>query len=182
MRDFLKPEWKKFILPIILIILFFVVINAFYTSGSVMDKYGCEAVSLIQEQQANIKQNNTLAINQTVSRMRFLSQNIQNDMRQIQNIEPIFNFVKTIDPFIPVPCEAMQGNVCEFYINKDTYNCFINLKSEKTTGINILAEPEINEYRVVSLPYLGLNVLLVFIEGYLISLIILFVYQKIKKK
>jgi len=177
-KEFFGVEWKKFILPVLLIILFVVVINSFYSLGSVMDKYGCEMVSLVREQITNVKQNNTFAINQTANKMKSLSENIQKDMKKFQNIEPVFNFLKMLDPIIPVPCEFMDGNFCRFYINESTYNCLTSLKTNEGTG---LTQPKIVEYKRASIITFGLNGLLLFTEGYLISSLILFIYRKIIK-
>lgn len=189
-KEFLKPEWKKFILPIVLTIIFFFTTSVFYSLGSIMDKYGCEMVLLIEEQLTNMEKNDTLAFNQTAEKGRLLFQNMQTDTEQIQvhfeSIEPVIHSISTIDPIFPVPCETIseiQGNVCEFYMSEETYNCFESFVSEDSgVMMDIFGETEKIEYKKASAITLGLNVLLLFVEGYLISSAILFIYRKIRKK
>lgn len=185
-KEFIKPEWKKFILPIVFIIFFLILINTFYFWGSVVDKYGCELISLEEEYIINIKQNNTLTINQSINKIESLPSAYQ--------IYPIFIFLQTIDPIIPVPCGFfIRGNIiCEYYITEDTYSCIKNkgLEIEKTLGslgslIFKLSFPMFNvtsEYKKASIITQTLNILLLFIEGYLISSVILFAYRRLRKR
>jgi len=179
MGDFLKPEVKKFILPIILIILFLVVINALRISGSIGDKYDCQIVALIQKNVVNMQQNNTDVIDQVNSEMKLLSQNKQKEIKPLQYSNSISAFVKIIDPIIPFPCEDLgKSNICSFYINKDTYDC---LKNIDFSG-NIFSQPKMSVYKPLPLWIILLNVLLLFIEGYLVSSIVIFFYGKIRDK
>ena len=81
MGDFFKLNWKKFILPVILIIIFLVVINALRISGSIGDKYDCQVVTLIQKNIDNAQKNDTAAVNQVDSEMKLLAQNKQKEVK-----------------------------------------------------------------------------------------------------
>jgi hypothetical protein len=188
-KEFLRLDWKKFILPVIFIILFAIVINSFYLLGSVLDKYTCESVSLAKELQNYREQNDTLAIGQFISKNEPFFQNMQNEYehlaKAIGTMQPIINFVKIMDPVIPMPCEGTEGYYCEFYSGKDTYNCFQNVVSGDWLNENVfgsLFHTEIKEYKKASFVTFGLNTLLLFIEGYLVSCFIFWIYYKIKKK
>lgn len=195
-REVLEPEWKKFILPLVLIILFSFVINTFYSISSITNKYGCEIVSLVQEQNDNIKQNNTLAFNETVKKSISLIQRMQNDADYLELnknekknkvfFEPVYSFLNVIDPALPVPCELQNTRFCEYYVNKQTYDCTIRMIGQNETGgLNqavIFEKIPMKDYTKSSIINLGSNVLLLFVEGYLVSSLILFAYRKIRKK
>ena len=174
-KELLKPEWKKFILPVAFIILFFVAINSFYYVGSSFDKYGCDQVSLSKELQSNLRENNTLAYNQTWNKLRSLSENWSYEIMHTRNVRIISDFVKMIDPIIPVPCEfgVGAGVICEIYMNEETYNCF-NSQGDATM---FPFEPK---YKKASAVTFGFNVLLLFAEGYLISSVVLFAYREMR--
>jgi hypothetical protein len=179
MGDFFKLNWKKFILPVILIIIFLVVINALRISGSIGDKYDCQVVTLIQKNIDNAQKNDTAAVNQVDSEMKLLAQNKQKEVKHLQYSESISAFVKIINPIVPFPCENLgKSNVCQFYINKETYDC---LKKLDING-DIFSQPKMSVYKPVSLWIILLNVLLLFIEGYFVSSIIMFFYGKIRDK
>jgi len=179
MGDFLKLDWKKFILPIILIIIFLVVINALRASGSIEDKYDCQVVTLIQKNVANINSNDTVAISQVNSEMKLLSQDKQKEIKPLQYSNSISAFVKIIDPIIPLPCEELgKSNICKFYINKDTYDCIKNIDFSG----NVFSQPKMSVYKPLSLWIVILNVLILFIEGYFVSSIIFFFYWRRKDK
>lgn len=181
--SFLRPEWKKFILPIVFIILFIVMISSFYYTASVLDKYGCEVASLYERLDTYREQNDTSGITQTVDALESLSQNYKNDMKITEGVGPVLSIVLAIDPIVPVPCEFMVSGLtltpCQFYASEETYNC---MKGSIGGTISVFAEPEIKEYKGVSVATLGLNVLLLFVEGYLISAVVLFIYRKIRSR
>ncbi len=175
-KEFLKPEWKKFVLPVIFVTLFLVAINAFYSYGSVIDKHGCETISLYKELQDNINKNDTVVINQTMAKWLAMSQNMERDILRFEVIVPVFTFLNTIDPVFTLPCEVIGSN-CEFYINEDTYKCFFGMKDNNT--FLSLAEPP--EYKKASIATFSLNILILFAEGYLLSAVVLFGWRRTKK-
>lgn len=187
MKEFLKPEWKKFILPIALIVLFLVMIVSFHLYSSVMNKYFCGTISLFQELEATMKQNDSLAyeraFNKTVASPFFTEG--QNYDELVRGAAYISIFIRTIDPFMSLPCEYkydyynfLVNDFCEYYINKETYNCCASLPESSNISCFDTAKP----YKGVSLVTQGLNVLLLFLEGYLISCVALFAYRKVGKK
>jgi hypothetical protein len=155
------------------------VINALRISGSIGDKYDCQVVTLIQKNIDNAQKNDTAAVNQVDSEMKLLAQNKQKEVKHLQYSESISAFVKIINPIVPFPCENLgKSNVCQFYINKETYDC---LKKLDING-DIFSQPKMSVYKPVSLWIILLNVLLLFIEGYFVSSIIMFFYGKIRDK
>ena len=176
-KDFFKPEWKKFILPIIIIILFLVTIKSFYSIGDVMDKYICKMLYLSQEKQDYLRRDNILAANQTYNQKLLpLYKNLTDDLDKIRDKEPLINFFYTINPVIPMPCRAyLPEKSCKFYINEETYRCRTAAGSYKGTGESPMP------YRKPTLFNFGLNILLLFFEGYIISSIILGIFRKLPK-
>lgn len=183
-KEFLRPEWKKFILPIILIAIFIFVINYLFFLGSTFDKYICQLTSLVNNLQTLRENNQTLAYNQTLDEARSLVKSLQNDVTSRGGNTKLFldsvKTIKTIDPFVPVPCEIMPSHLCQYYLNKESYDCIIN--ANVSSPFIILGTPNIPEYNKVSFITIGLNILFLFVEGYLISCLIALGYNKFKKK
>ena len=134
-----------------------------------MNEYGCELASLVNEKNTASEQNTTLS-EQTLNRFDEILNKIEQD--NVYKNYIIFNIISTIDPFIEYPCEFTATDSCRHYINKDTYKCLYS----SSTGFL----PE-KDYRPVSITTSILNILLFFIEGYLISSVIIFLYRKIRK-
>src|SRR3989338_8083894 len=57
-RHFLKPHWKKFILPLIFGILFLILVSNFQALGAFLDKYTCESEVLYSQLDQNKRENN----------------------------------------------------------------------------------------------------------------------------
>lgn len=180
-KEFLKPEWKKFVLPVVFIVFFLIIVGSFYYIGSVLDKYGCQTASLITEA-SEYGSENELKFNQTFEELGLISQNMQTDLEAVETLFPILNFFLIIDPIFPVPCTFMAGfmhvtGLCEYYISEETYNCFGTVNPDFSS---FFEGPKIKEYQPASLTAFGLNILLLFVEGYLISAVVLFIYRKIR--
>src|SRR3989338_5248858 len=56
-RHFLKPHWKKFILPLIFGILFLILVSNFQALGAFLDKYTCESEVLYSQLDQNKREN-----------------------------------------------------------------------------------------------------------------------------
>ena len=139
-------------------------------------------VSLIQKGQTYTRENNTLAAEQTLNSFKSLSENMQKGIKPVQDLQPLFSFLMTMDPPMPVPCEFTIGDICEFYMNEETNDCFMSLRSGNIGGLfGFFAEPKITEYRGTSFVSFGANIFVLFVEGYLLSSVILFAYRRIRK-
>ncbi len=208
-KEFLKPELKKIILPLALIFFFSIIISNFYHYGHVEDKYDCELISLGNEyhllqdkRQENIKKNDTIAINQSTNDMKVTLQKLSNNLQKmseekysliinIKDIKPVVWLIKSLDPILPVSCSLTVDDFCEdptnschesimspidncrHYYSKNTHDCLYS-----NADFVLFAE----EYRKISINILILNIILLFIEGYLISSMVLFAYRKVKNK
>ncbi|MCD6215533.1 MAG: hypothetical protein B6U68_01965 [Candidatus Aenigmarchaeota archaeon ex4484_14] len=183
-KELLRPEWKKFILPIIFVILFLFTVSTFYSVASVMDKYVCDIASLFQQQEDSFKQKDMTALNQTVEKMDSLREEMTNELKNIDKLEePIslsLRAIISIDPFFPTSCSYVTTDFCKFYISEKTYNCSRDIASKSFRLLPI--ELKLKEYQRVSLAILGLHGLILFLEGYLISAVVLFSYRKLRKK
>ncbi len=183
-KELLRPEWKKFVLPIIFIILFLFTISTFYSVASVMDKYVCDIASLFQQQEDSFKQKDMVAFNQTVEEMNTLREEMMNELKNIDKLEePSFlslRVIISIDPFFPMSCSYVTTDFCKFYISKESYDCSRDIASKSFALPPI--ELKLKEYQRVSLAILGLHGLILFLEGYLISAVVLFSWRKLRKK
>ncbi len=179
-KEFLKPEWKKFVLSIILIMSYLVLLSNFYSYGAAIDTFIQEQESFSQELKSAQEQNNTLLIEQLNKRGLELRKSINPAMLNLEKIEFIYVFIEKIDPFLNVPCELVRKSSCEHYGNKKTYDSSVALMSI-TSDFNIFEKPDIIEYRKASVFTALFNVVILFIEGYLLSSIILFIFRILKK-
>jgi len=192
-KEFLKPEWKKIILPSILILIFIILIKFSYDTASLFDKYLCEIFSVAKQKQVYIEQNNTKALEDIEIRLENLSNNFRievekNRLLKLADEEFFFHAfmnMKKINPLLPFPCEHnivdLRYKHCRFYINEETYDCLANFTSPKNIIFGFYKK-EMREYKKVSFFDISLNILILFIEGYLISCLILFCYRKIIRR
>lgn len=178
-KELLRPEWKKFVLPIIFIILFLFTISTFYSVASVMDKYVCSLTDLIKEQHTAFENNDTVTINETQKKINETFQVIGPEFKQLEDFWPVVEFIKFINPITPIPCELSLSDFCMFYTNEDTYNCFKS--TEPPTSLSII-ELEVKPYKKVSISAFALSIMILFLEGYLISAVVLFSWRKLRKK
>lgn len=199
-KEFLKFEKKKLILPVILILPFFVLVNSFYTLSSVQDEYLCESTYLNEELIIYYNQNNTLAYNQTVEKLDNIRENMAEFeksniyLRDKKIIERLFFPMNKINPLFPVPCEwgispVYGRQTCVYYLNEKSYNClkeflsFLNQNEDPyTSTYTSILSTSLPDYKQISAFILTLNILVLFVEGYLISCLILFIHRTIKNK
>ncbi|MCD6226357.1 MAG: hypothetical protein J7J93_00990 [Candidatus Aenigmarchaeota archaeon] len=191
-EEFLRPEWKKIILPAIFILIFIILIKISYDAASLSDKYLCDIFSLVKQIHVCIEQNNTECFEESQIILENLSNNFMNDLernRLLKNEKIFFNVfmnMKKINPLLPFPCEHnMDVKYCRFYISKETYDCYANFTIPENIIFHIIFgfyKKEMREYKKVSFFDISLNTLILFIEGYLISCLILFCYRKIIRR
>jgi hypothetical protein len=185
-KSFLKPDWKKFILPAVFIALFLVLLNSFYNMGHIGDKYMCDVYSAGKQLQIYREQNNTFGFDQTEQRLLSISISIQKESESFKPIwfKPVWDFTTLVSPIVPAPCEFLGSyNVCEFYINETTYTCMVGQHLPlPVVYVSSILESGQYEYNRASALMPALNILLLFAEGYLISCAVLFGYEKIRKK
>jgi hypothetical protein len=173
---FLKFEWKKFILPLILIILFAYQTYVFYSIGSLMDKSICQITNIQETARNYIKQNNTEMLDELTIERGLKMKELQEDINNAMGIKAIFYITTAIDPFFPVSCEITFKNYCRHYVSQETYNCAYNFATDLSS---LLERPE---YKPVSSWLLILHFILFFILGYFISAVILWVFRNVKIK
>ncbi len=193
-KAFLRPEWKKMILPLIFILIFMFLIYSSYTIASIGDDYICEYCEFtdIIYDIHNIDQNDTLTINQTVTKIENLSNNFKQDIEKKEIISTygliFIGPMMIINPIYPGPCELgdslLNTDFCVYYTSEESYNCLDDLSekiekfSENSPIIMMISFPE---YKQLSIFNIVANLIFLFIEGYLISSIILLIYRKLDK-
>jgi len=196
MIDLLKPDWKKFIIPLILFFTFLMLVKSFFDVASVIDKNACKILSLLQEANSKIEENDIKTINKTYYNLVAISKNITRETKKLESFTIFLEIFKKIDPLFPFPCEFVIFSDCRFYINENTYKCLTkDLETEELQPKNyvvvdndiinfflILSEIENKEYKKASADIILINILLLFLEGYLISIFIILIYRKIRKR
>jgi hypothetical protein len=194
LKEFFKPTWKKFILPIILIVLFFSVMSIFYSLGSLTNKLSCPNINLAIEFAIASQKNDTAAMNAIFRKMENFRVEHEDEFKQAESFLQLgskMSFIKIIDPIFPGDCRftEQEFNVCRDYINRETYECITNytktiLELEPLEGIGapLIAGWPLIPYNPLSILDILLNVLFLFFEGYILSCLIISAYNKIKGK
>ncbi|MGV8162209.1 MAG: hypothetical protein ACP5N2_02630 [Candidatus Nanoarchaeia archaeon] len=59
LKEFLKPEWKKFVLPVLLVLMFIFVLFPFYSIGSFNNDVACEVYPKILDLSKNLQEINS---------------------------------------------------------------------------------------------------------------------------
>ncbi len=189
-KYFLKPHWKKFILPLIFVILFLVLVSSFQALGFFLDKYSCESETLYSQLDQNRKANDTVAENATKEQIKNLIVRMQQDAPQggIVNIISLYT-IGVVDPLIPFPCLMISGEsgFCQFYVNQTTHACMVeSIKNVKVEDFNNTAlqnvKFEVKPHTPQSLPLFIANIIVLMVEGYLISVAIQIFFVKRKQK
>ena len=202
-KEYLSFEFKKFVVPIILIIIFLFAIGTFYVNGKTNDEYMCKILSISANSKFLI---NTTATKNGVNYSEALESLIGTpEMKEYQTVAdkfmkerkskmlsypgfrsldpleklfvvPFYNVLFNINPFIPVPCEELRNG----YSGK-SYICKFYISEETydcikeaVPGTNLL--PYSKSF-MMNLVYILLNVGVLIIEGYLFSAAILFLYR-----
>ncbi|MBI4163824.1 MAG: hypothetical protein HY512_03100 [Candidatus Aenigmarchaeota archaeon] len=189
-KHFFKPTWKKFIIPLVLILLLLVLVSNFNAIGTFLDKYSCESEALYSEYDQYKKTNNTEGLNQTEVQIKELGQRMVRDAPQ-GGIVPIISLytVGVIDPLVPFPCLMIEGEspFCQFYVNETTHACMV--KSIENTKLEDFNNTALRDIKFSIRPYINpsatiliVNIIVLIIEGYLISVLIQFIYTKQKNK
>ncbi len=190
-KEFLRLEWKKIIIPVIFIVLFLNIINTLHSFGLIEDKYACDISRGIRDIKEFRKRNDTSPVNTTINRLENLSESMTDEIVAIVNellyLPAIYSFafIRVIDPFFPTSCEFYAGignyEFCQYYMSEETYDCIINALPGPNTFIGVdLWRDEFKSYTELGVPVLLFNIIFLFIEGYIISCLIVFIYRKIR--
>jgi len=191
-KEFLKLDWKKFVIPSILIIVFMIFISWFFAVSKPLEKHGCEMIELYNRLANYRERNDTLGMNKTITELESLRNQIREEIdsstflfKDIDDVRVIYDFIIKIDPAFPTPCSISTTKNCRYFISKSTYDCMIESyrKGEATESLFGLIEPqELPPYNKLSTLDLSLNIVILFSEGYLFSCLISWIYNKVKKK
>jgi hypothetical protein len=176
-KSFIEFEWKKIVLPIILIILFTYQIFVFYSVSNVVEDYLCDANEVLQNIETFREQNNIEQLNKTILEWQPKAEKFEKDLEKSLGSETIFMVSQTINPFFPFPCELSPKNHCRYYISKKSFDCMYDVDS--SSGFDPLFEVSKPEYKKVSVFLLIFHLAIIFIIGYLISAIIIFIFRNI---
>ncbi|MEA3255294.1 MAG: hypothetical protein U9Q22_05620, partial [Candidatus Altiarchaeota archaeon] len=82
-KDFLKPTWRKLVIPVVFIALFMYTLSFFHTVGLISDKYNCEQLRLLAELNEADLRNDTEAFNETLSRLWLVEDQFSNEFTGI---------------------------------------------------------------------------------------------------
>lgn len=188
-KGFLEIEWKKFILPIFLIILFGYQVYAYFSIAHFTDDTSCYLVKQKELMDNYYQQNNTKLFEKTISETESTLAELNEEFNtKIVEEVPflLISSVSKIYPFFPISCEVEfnPNKNCRYYSSKESYDCMLEFVNSAITDSQILSifNTSLPEYKKVSTSVIVLHFILIFIWGYLISAIILFAFRSIRKK
>ncbi|GEM_PF-2604826 len=190
LKYFLKPHWKKFILPLVFVILFLILVSSFQSLGTFLDKYSCKTETLYKQLDQSKKDNNTQAENQTKKEITDLLVKMQQDAPQGGIVQLVSLYtIGLINPLVPFPCLMISGEsgFCQFYVNETTHNCMVeSIKNIKLEDFNNTALKnirfEVKPYTQSSTPIFIASIVILIVEGYLISVLVQIVFVRRKEK
>jgi hypothetical protein len=187
-QGFLNPEWKKFILPVFLIILFGYQTHIYFSLGNFGDEAYCYSVQQVKLIEKYSEENNTGLLTETANELQsqifYLDRKYNLDASE-SGVFYISSSISKIYPFFPVSCEVPinPNKFCRYYFTRESYDCTLEMYNI-TAGNIIFSVFDLNipEYKKVSNLVIILHFILIFIWGYLISAVILFAFRGIKRK
>ncbi|MBT3720674.1 hypothetical protein HN789_02195 [archaeon] len=180
MKEFLKPNWKKFLLPIFLIVCFFVLVKYYFYYAIIVDEHTPTLINFIDEIEEYRKLNDSRSMNKTGKNIEnYVTQNkIKEKFSKLQDIEFLAVFLPMINPFMPQPCEFRFSTFCKYYIDETTYNL---IESRGSFAGASLFDYEKKEYVQISYFDIFFNTIILFAEGYLFSCLVIHILHFFKK-
>lgn len=178
-ETFLGFEWKKIILPIILMILFGYQLFLFYSIADLNNNFICNAREFIEKGQTYKEQNNTELLNKLDKEWQQITREFSSGMNNLMGSEITFISTSIIDPFFPIPCSLKNTEYCKYYITEKTFDC-ANFKLSPFA--HKLFKTKIPKYEPVSIYLLVFHFILLGVVGYLLSAIFLWILRNRKTK
>ena len=176
--SFLGFEWKKTILPIIIIILLGYQTYVYYSLSKINQDIACDLYTFQKNMDIYKKQNNTELLTQTLNEWSPKSDKFQKELNKNKGNEIILIISQKIDPFFPAPCEIVSSKYCRYYMNKESYDCMKNMMNLILE--NSIFDTKTPEYKQVSFLIIALHFVLLSVLSYLISSIILLLFRNVK--
>lgn len=173
----LKPSLSNMILPLILIVMYIIVSNYMYSYSGIGDKYMCDIIELGEKTKEYGLQNNSL-YNQTRDEMLKMSDEWQSKMPDSSGVFIFMGgFLENINPFFPTPCTMTDNkNYCRYYISRKSYDCIKNIEP---SGV---LTPDIKPYKKVNIFHHLFAMSILFLEGYIVSVLLVLLYNIIKNR
>ena len=178
MKQILRPEWKKFVLPVIFLIMFAYSLSSFFVVGTILDNHSPEIVLFLTNLVDETDEQN-LTIGEVVRRVHDFFDPISQELEQFRSTAGITAALKTINPLLPVPCELSDSPYCRYYMSKEFYDGLYETQVARVLLVTALP-PE--KYTQPSAGDYILNIIILIIEGYIISAIVLGIYRHSKRK
>jgi len=195
--EFFRFEKKKLILPIILVALLILFSASAYSAFDTVTKLFCQILDYQARWNEALKKNDTELIEMTKIEIE----------RQMKEINPerypsIITYsmflplehLSYIDPFFPVSCfEVPSGLFCQDFLRPEFYECAReyekSAENAESFSNDLTLDFIINikrENSIITAPFsffywvLVLNILIMFVIGYILSCVLISAYRKIK--
>lgn len=181
-KEFLKPEISKFIVPIILLLAFTFFVYSFDNILKKIETLPCESLTLMKELDAARKNNDTEKITEVGQKETKLMEkyNLENFKLPFSQGNIFYKLITKIDLMFPLPCEILPEKNCKNYNNKESFECTIESRKYNPFSEIDIIEVQ-NNYNPLTIFDIIINIFVLFFEGYLLSCLIIWFYRKVKK-
>jgi hypothetical protein len=188
-EKFLYPTKGKIVLPIIFLIVLILhfAVNIFQMPSIGDDLCVSAQVSALFD---DIK-NQTIGPETKIQYIRIQKEILDTQTKLIDrykvvmttNFPLIYSKVYMLNPFFTLPCETaflFNNKDCRFYIDEESYNCIKSAKEDP--NVNMIFKFGLPEYKNISGFSIFINSLVIFLELYILSAVVIYFHNKIKVK
>jgi hypothetical protein len=183
MKEFLRFEEDKLILPIILLVITGIVLLNSFQMGEVYDNSMCDFSKNVKTIMVSSQTGDLESYNRAILNLKKFDP-MNEQIQYLRSFEFLHKAVKDMNPLFPVSCEISQYNYplydCSYYMKKETYECI----KQNQMNISYLSDYSIRDsiYREPEAYIILASGIILFLEGYLISCAIIYIYRKSKNE
>jgi hypothetical protein len=155
----IAPDWKAFILPALVLLIYIIIIKQFYTLGALQDEYLCNATSIDSLQSV------------TDGRLGL----------DVERQRPyIYRAVNLANAWMPWPCGYFQTTSCRTYASEESIACLDNRKASSDQSLtDNLSSSSLG--KPVSPLIIAMHGILFALEAFILSWIILVSVRYIRR-
>lgn len=175
-KEFFKPNLKKFILPVVLIVFLIVALLITLNYMSYFGDNGCFIDKGQKELQVLRDKNDSAGFAKKVNELMDEARSRQANVSAWRTSFVFYanTYIGKIDPYYPVPCLINSGKLCASYISAEQNQCLKDMINDSEGFGKLYGTNESLDYREMNYVVLAVNLAGIFVVGYLISCLIFF--------
>jgi hypothetical protein len=185
LKSFLRPELKKVVMSFLIIIVYIIMLDAFYYAGSISDKYQCKVYSLFDQEREYTKQSKTIEADAVSAEAGRVFLQLRRDLENRPVYEPIIDFVSKSQKGNWIGIIDPLDTLKKDFFSIQSYDCLKESSSKYGLdgasylfGNQIFPVPKyVKEYNPISFNIVILNILFVAVLWYLISCLVTYTFN-----